>query len=517
MDTNRRLRRGIISGIIALLLSGAAFPVTALSSWAESWGADSPYRPPVYLSGFGTADDMRETARRRALGELTEKVRVQVQTDLVTRTTDTGNTSRTSVQDAVHITSAMDLGQVHYETEERRGEFFVLAWTEIGTLKTIQEENGRTLGGRFSTALQRADRAIAGGDLAAARVALDEVRVTLDQIREAELVWNSLHRISARPPDREGFTRGAGIGPVVDLESDLQSREGRIETFVPESLDAAIRYLAAQTGAAGVDVVNVRPLIYRDSDFSSAFGSRFSTRLLSATANDAAGAGGAARPPAVVSGSYWPDGETVTINLRARDTATGRTVAAPEVTIPASFIPPGDLLPPNADDAFESGGALLADSVTGGGIAVEVWTNKGRSEEVLVFEAGEVVQFSFRVDQPAYLRMTYTIASGDNVLLEPACFIGPNQVNRIVNLPYEFDVVPPVGVERLVVTASSEPPETANTVPRIIDGQVYEVFSSTGEIVARTRGLARRRQEGESDTRVGEAILTLTTVARERL
>jgi len=70
-------------------------------------------------------------------------------------------------------------------------------------------------------------------------------------------------------------------------------------------------------------------------------------------------------------------------------------------------------------------------------------------------------------------------------------------------------------VERFVVTASSQPPPSPNTVIRSIDGQQYEVFETTEAAVVRTRGLARVPPE-EREAAVGEVTLTMTTVPQER-
>jgi len=185
--------------------------------------------------------------------------------------------------------------------------------------------------------------------------------------------------------------------------------------------------------------------------------------------------------------------------------------------VPVSAAGDLEIQPADLDSALANEKLLIGEATVEGGISVDVWTNKGRDQDVLVFEQGEELQFYFRVNQPAFLRLTYELASGDLVMLEPQFYIGVDRVNRVVELPYRFVVVPPFGVERLIVTASSEPPPAADTHIRIIDGQQYEVFGSAEGVVGRTRGLARvddrdEDQAGGEGGRVGEASLTITTV-----
>ena len=99
--------------------------------------------------------------------------------------------------------------------------------------------------------------------------------------------------------------------------------------------------------------------------------------------------------------------------------------------------------------------------------------------------------------------------------MEERFYIGIDRVNRVVALPYRFQVVPPFGVERLVVTGHTTEPPAPSVVPREIDGQSYEVFGAPREAVVRTRGLVRETPpQGADDTRVAEASLSITTVGR---
>jgi len=89
-------------------------------------------------------------------------------------------------------------------------------------------------------------------------------------------------------------------------------------------------------------------------------------------------------------------------------------------------------------------------------------------------------------------------------------YIGIDKVNRAVALPYEFEVQPPFGVEQLLVTAYSTEPPTPQTRTASIGGENYEVFGSVKEVVAKARGLGKKKKSGRP--RVGEAMLTLTTM-----
>lgn len=127
------------------------------------------------------------------------------------------------------------------------------------------------------------------------------------------------------------------------------------------------------------------------------------------------------------------------------------------------------------------------------------------------------MQLYFRVNQPAFLQITYNLATGEKVLLEKSFYIGMDKVNRVVKLPYGFEVIPPLGVERLIVTAFSRQPPPPNTRIAEIEGERYEVFADTNAVVAQTRGLKKKQDNsGEETMKVGETMVTLTTVPRLR-
>jgi len=98
--------------VVLMMISSA---VTALSPWAEEWGAHAPYGPPLYNSGFGRAGrddydgssaDDREAAKHRKLTDLTEKVRIQARSRIVFSSVYT-----------VSISSSIGLSAVQYDSE----------------------------------------------------------------------------------------------------------------------------------------------------------------------------------------------------------------------------------------------------------------------------------------------------------------------------------------------------------------------------------------------------------------
>ncbi len=88
-----------------------------------------------------------------------------------------------------------------------------------------------------------------------------------------------------------------------------------------------------------------------------------------------------------------------------------------------------------------------------GGLEVDVWTGQGHNH--VYYTEGDSVKIFARVNQPAYLRMLYTLADQRRTLLIDNFYIGPSQVNSPVAIG-NFRCVPPLGTEFLFVAARTE-------------------------------------------------------------
>ncbi len=496
-----------------LFLLFVAFDATALSEWAETGGARSPYPLPVYLDGFGsvdesdygTAEEARLAARQNALAALAERIQTRVRSDVVARQTDSGTDARSTITSTVNTSSDVRIENARFLFETHRGRWYSLAYVRVSDLhaRYFEEANAllREMDGRFS----RLEATVESGDSAGARVLISELRGGLAELSRSFAVLRTLERLGP------GFAERSSATAPDEHMGRLAEYERSLESFTPGSERAAARYLAGLLATSGLAISAVEPLAFEDSDFTSAFGTRFASLLHAALAGTQPrrnAAGGAVR------GMFWPGEDSVTVIVSARRLTDGRVLAGASVDIPRDAINDlSSLQPPNAEEAFRDGTVYQRD-VADGGIQVDVWTGKGGTDSLLVFEEGEEVQFYFRVSSPSFLRLTYHLATGHKVLLEDSFYIGIDKVNRVVPLPPPpFAVVPPFGVERLVVNAFSTEPATAEVYPATIDGQYYEVFGSAEDVVARTRGLARVQPE-EGDVLVGEVTLTMTTMAR---
>ena len=166
------------------------------------------------------------------------------------------------------------------------------------------------------------------------------------------------------------------------------------------------------------------------------------------------------------SGSFWENGDEITIRITMRDLHTGEFQASSVISFLNSQLrEPITLTPANYNNKFiENQRAfspqyILPDGSTEspfspvGGIEVEIWTDKGR--DPVYYVKGETMKVYGRVNQPAYLRLLYILADDRKYLLLDNYHIKPAEVNSDVEIG-EFVCAPPFGAEILVVAARTE-------------------------------------------------------------
>ncbi len=516
--------------LLCVLLAMTTIPSAYSQAWVTSYGVDSPYQPPLYLSGYGFSDlsdrsERRQAAQNDALAAISRQVRVRITSVEDVSTVDDGQRSRSRYTNTTQTATDLTISGVQYEVVEQRRGTHVLAWITQADVRRQFFGDAEFSRQRLDTALEAVDGALSRGDMDGAAHALSRADSALSALHDAMTVVRAIDAAVPR-----------ALGPTIDvmaMERRLIERGDRLRRFQPADPHQAADILArsllsvlresevqwrtpAATGGRGTQVV---PLLYQDADFSSAFGTRMAGLLSGALAQVRVPADTRFFDALVIRGSYWPTEDAVEIHITAREIATGRVAAAAHTTIPVDSVDATTLRPANAEAALANAYALFNDQIVSGGLELAVWTDKGRNETSLVFEESESIQFYFRVNQPAFLQLSYVLASGDTVLLEEQFYIGIDRVNRVVALPYRFQVVPPFGVERLIVTAHTTAPAPPDVIPRQIAGQWYDVFRSPTDAVVRTRGLVREPAAGGGPTgavRVAEAHLSITTVAQSR-
>lgn len=494
-----------------------------LPEWAREYGMRSPYPDTQYVTGFGLAErgaddtEAMEYAKTAAMDDLTRKIRVHVSSSITTSTLDSGREASSSVSIVSKSISGMKLTNVNFEIAKDWKHYYALCYASKEILRTTYLNKGKEGVRQILQEKNRAEADEKDGNVGRAIERYIKLLPLFSEVLEHRAVYNVLLE------NRYGndFFTATNIADVENfdgflrLEGEIKDKIDNLQRGSVPDLDAAldkiIVMLATQQVKGGS--FQVPPFLYQNSDFTSPFGN-YAAQRLEALASSRIGNG---REKVVIRSTYWERGGTIELIVVAKSADSGKSLGSGFALFPASSVPPQyELKPQNFEEALKTQYAIAEEAFTDGGLKVEVWTNRGRNEDVLVFSGGETLQLYFKVNQPAFLQVTYDLATGQKVLLEEAFYIGMDMVNRVVRYPYEFEVVPPFGVEHMMVAAFSEKPPPANIMVDYIGGERYEVFGDAKAVVAQSRGLRKKKDDsGNIDVRVGEAFLTITTMPKE--
>lgn len=502
----------LLSVIIFLLLINSALSADT-PNWVSSYGVNTPYPNTAYITGYSMVSkseaEMREMAMNKALADLSKKIKIQIHSELVMEESQRGDNFTSSVSSVTRSSVNATVSDAKFEFHEDRKNIYCLAYANIESLKQQYAEEASEFWSSASVAYKEAKRYSEKGN---GDKALEELYEDLTDFSEIYDRWSLYSALNKDSSDKEFFQEMRG---VEDLD-EIQIFEARYEELMDEieSSDAATlkeglekmaQMLVRQNVTGGN--LKVPSFLYESTSISSDFG-RYTGDLFESDLVEELSPG---KENVVIKGQYWEEDEKIRLIVIAVN-SEGKKLGKADVLIPRAAAGSRDLKPQNFEQAMIDRQQFADGALTDGGINVDVWSNKGEDNEDQVFSEGDTLQLYFRVNQPAYLQLTYSLATGEKVLLEPSFYIGMDQVNRAVALPYEFEVQAPFGIETLFVTAYTTQPPVASTYPVTIEGESYDVFGTVKDVVMSTRGIGKKPN---SVNRYGEAMLNMTMLPKE--
>jgi len=490
---------------------------SAQPDWVKSFGMNTEFPLSHNLTGFAMFNrdepDAVIKAKELALSDLTGKIETKVQSEMTLVETDGTGGYSSSASMITRCTVDVRVSHTEYEVYRGRDNVYALAHISIDELSDFYINNASEIYIDIDNAKKNAEHYI---DSNRTDQALSEIyKAKKDFINFYEL-FSLYSALNPDSPQTSFFQTIDGINnlrALKTMENEISRSLDKLENPESRSFQEAIQKIAVILEKQNINGgnINVPPFNFEQTSFSSEFG-RYGASLLEASLVRTLKR---ASEKTIFRSNYWQNENTIHLNVLVLN-EEGHKLGQATAQFPYdSAINSYDLKPQNYEDSMIALKEFADGALTEGGININIWTNKGRDEDSPVYEDGETLQLFMRVNQPAFLQITYHLATGENVLLERSFYIGIDKVNRAVKLPYDFEVQPPLGIEQLIVTAYSVEPPTPNIVIENIDGEDYEVFTSMAAVTAQTRGLKRKQDNNTSEVRVGEAIINLTTIQRD--
>lgn len=211
---------------------------------------------------------------------------------------------------------------------------------------------------------------------------------------------------------------------------------------------------------------------------------------------------GTSRTPLKIYGTYWEDGDRITLRTALRDVTTGKFKACAVVPFQESKrqdaahikIKPTGYAVAKQNRQIYGGGTtkgnvgggttsgttsgnvgsgttgntsqIQTQTITSGSLAVTIDTDRGTGP--ITLSEGEIVTLYVSANQEAYLQLVYVLQDGRRILLMDNNYhIDSSKVGTAVEIG-QFECAPPFGIEELYVYAQPTP------FPEFKPGETYE-------------------------------------------
>lgn len=518
--------------------------------WVRNFGESKRHPSHSYLVGFGSAQgngaESRQIAADNARAEVSRHIVTNIKSVISTGEEETRHGVSEHFSATTQSSTALQLMGLSLEHYDGQHAAYVLAWISRAELKRLYTQR----------AVQR--RAEIRRILADAHAAENEDKISLavekylstaplyETLKEAETIL-TVAKLSSRRDlpvsisadtafaELERATKGdSGVGdsPLMSHTEVMNRVEDLVSTAAIASVDdiarAVVFQLSKQVSHLAGKVLLVAPT-YQDTQMNSRFSREFRAALEAQlgqigkwhTVTEKHRSRGNVRPRSaqlmrdftksagatlLLSGTYWENSDAITLRTTLRDVDTGAVKAGTAVTF--SRLPDMDFKPQNWQSALISQKAFAEGEFVSGALRVEVWTNSP-SEHPLYTE-GETMLVSVRVNQEAYIRILYILADGRHTLLYDNYYIDGSKVNRVVEIPEEFECADPFGAELLIVAARTEKFPVIETYEN--DGYLFLKAEDAEQAARAFRGMKKKQQR--PDAQQSEARLVITTLSK---
>ena len=512
--------------------------------WVKNYGRSEEYPVEIYLVGFGSAwgsgAEPRQIAADGARAAISRHIVTKVKS--VIRTSESEMKGTLSQQYSGVTQSETSLQLLGLETEQyvdsgRTPTTYVLAYVHRAELKRIYTTRASTLREEIRRILADAERAEHASKIDLAVEKYLSTYPLYDALKEAEMVLLVTKHYSS-PSDvafdeLERITKKLSGEPNIPPIPSHTEVINRVEQLVSESITSvddiarAVVFQLSKQIRQPVGKILLTPFTYQDTRMSSPFSRQLLAALESQigqivkwkTVNQTPHLRGNFRPRSVrhirdfakeagatllLSGTYWENSNQITLRATLRDVETGEVKAGAIVKFDQgrqtlNFKPQNYKQMLVEQHAFAEGEFIS-------GLQVEMWTNKG-SDYLLYFE-GEIMTVCVRVNRPAHLRLLYILADGRRTLLYDDYYIDQSKVNRVVEIPQEFECSPPFGAELMVVVARTEAFPAIQTYES--DGYHFLNAKDARQAARDFRGMKKKQKP--PDGQQSEARLVLTTM-----
>jgi len=503
--------------LIAFLLLFSFYIKAQTPDWADEINRKLSFPDKEYLVGFASErntnkDDQQILLSRLegyAKGQLIEYVQVTVQSQTSSEATEVNNDIKKTFKSMYSATSKLELTglkvEKSYDTKSKVG--YVIAFAKKNELYNYYKG---LIEGNLTKATQKieeANNALNSKDVQHSLKACFEASNILPEVEQSQKILLAIKTESATDSDIQNERTGKLRTSIEAIVRQAQRNSGNT---VDEASFFIARGLKLQTGSLDKSVL-LSHFTYQDTKMGSELSRRLNQSLASKLVSEAGyrieteNPGGAKYY--VLTGTFWKEENEIKLIGALKD-ISGKIVATAEAFVPLTWFQSSGVsyMPENFEEAYTKMRTFGRNELIKGDLNVEVWTNKG--DDNLLYTDGEKLKFFVRANKECYLRFIYHLADGQSALLLDNYYIAENMVNKVVEIPFEFECSEPFGIETLQANAQTVEFQKLATTRN--DGYDF-IDDNLNEVLMNTRGF---KKSASSQVQKAEKRLMFTTMQK---
>lgn len=422
-------------------------------------------------------------AKELALQDLANQIQCNIKSSMLNIISETSNSSTNYAESKVRVISNIELEGVRFEVEENSKIISVKAILKRDEAVRIYFEKIIELESQLSISFNRIKNLIAVAEKNRALRELYKATILFDKIEQNIIIYISL-----------------GGKNTTELKNKISRKE--LDNYLLNltkkeinSVDDAARSLVYMLteNIVSTKKIFVYPMYYKNTLFGSQFSAYFRHKMINAflifpqikIMDKSYQEGNFSK----VYGNYWIKQDTIEILSTLYD-STGYSLGSAKVSFPKKLVDGIDIKvkPENCYIAQKEDILFRKQNTAYGNLNFQFWTNFG-NENLSIFE-GDTVEFFLRVNEPCYINVIYHLANGLRTPIYENYYIGMDQLNQTIKLPYQAVCTPPFGIERIQIFASTEKFPPLNLRQKEIDNVRYMVLAEDlDDFISQMRGL----------------------------
>lgn len=512
---------------LSIILFFVGFGLNGLAQvpkWINYSLRQAVYPETRYFTGFTSqyydkdtdVIELQDVILENARARLSENIKVFVESKVSQETFNFNSLTREEFKKVSTSYSAIELSGLKTEVyvDNKRREVYAFAYVQK---RKVSEYYSNLLDGllvKIKQGIQLAENFSKGESRPEAFRIYSSLLTTFRDIEEAQTI---LLIAGIDNPDElrkiESDNLSLAVSKrIADIRNNRNLTLGEVVEFLVSGLKVQI--------PDSIREVVVGHLLFKETTMASSFSSHFKTLFLQRVTQEGFTPihiedYNKKRPvyDFLFTGNYWVEKEDLNLIVNLYQLKNGqrrKILASNEASVAIATIKNMgyEYEPKNFEEAYKKQGQFSQGDVVDGGMEVELWTNKG--DVGLVYREGEALKISIKVNRPSYLRLINYWADGTKIALLDNYYIDETKVNRVYELPFEWEAACPCGVEFLQLNAQSEEFNPLNIQKN--DGFIY-VLDNLEDILDKNRGF--KNKVAKSSDYMAEKRVVVTTLSQE--